>query len=365
MVTLEGVEPLTPEPEPSPSTSLVPVPVPSVEDIRPWWENVQEQLISFGVVLVVALILWLVGRAAIRGLTRAVERGAPTTDPRALRAMSKARIKVPPTNSTEERLEAERRRQRAGTLRKVLESALAVLLVVIVIMTGLSVLGVPIGPMVASAGILGVALGFGAQSLVKDILSGVFMLIEDQYGVGDVVDLGEAAGGVEEVGLRTTRLRALDGTVWYVPNGEIRRVGNMTRLWSRVLIEVRFAYDTDIEAARQAMLDAVDAAKESDETVASAVLSTPEVAGIESLEYNAIMLRLMCQVNPATQWAVQREVRREMRRLFAERDISLAVPGDAMMFDAGAGSSKTPPRGPARSTKNNAGRPQPPANSED
>lgn len=340
----------TPDPSPSPSPSLLPI-VPAVEDIRPWWDSVQSQLISFGVVLLVALVLWIAGRAAIRGLTRAVERGAPTADVRARRAMSKARIKLPATNSTEDRLEAERRRMRAGTLRKVLESALAVLLIVLVVMTGLAALGVPVGPMVASAGILGVALGFGAQALVKDILSGVFMLIEDQYGVGDVVDLGEATGAVEDVGLRTTRLRALDGTVWYVPNGEIRRVGNMTRLWSRALVEVRFAYDTDIEAARQAMLDAVEAAKDGSDSVAAAVLSEPEVAGIESLEYNAVMLRLLCQVNPATQWEVQREVHREMRRLFSERDISLAVPGDAMMFDTGADGTKVRPRGPASPTQ--------------
>lgn len=325
VVTLGGVLQLTTSPEPD---------LPDASDIEQWVADVSGRAIPFLILLAVALILWFIGRAVINALTRSIERGAPLNDRRTRQALSKAKIKLPDVDTMDARLEAERRRQRAGTLRRVLKSALAVLLIALVVISALGVLGVPIGPMLASAGILGVALGFGAQSLVKDILSGIFMLMEDQYGVGDVVDLGEAIGAVEEVGLRSTRLRALDGTVWYVPNGEITRVGNMTRMWSRVMIEVRFAYDTDIEAARQAMIDAVQAAKDASDEVASALLDEPEVAGIESLEYNAVMLRLMCQVNPATQWDVQREVRREMRRIFAERDISLAVPGEAMVFDS-------------------------------
>ncbi|WP_193746401.1 mechanosensitive ion channel family protein [Demequina aestuarii] len=355
---------------PAPERATSPGPVPSGNEVEKWLSDVSANLVGFGVLLVVAVILWFVGRAAINGFTRAVERGAPLADARARRALSKARISVAEPDTVEERLEAERRRQRAGTLRKVLKSALAVLLAALVVMTGLATLGVPVGPMLASAGILGVALGFGAQSLVKDILSGIFMLMEDQYGVGDVVDLGEATGAVEEVGLRCTRLRSLDGTVWYVPNGEIRRVGNMTRMWSRAMIEVRFAYDTDVEAARQAMIDAVLAAKQEREEVAAALLGEPEVAGIESLEYNAIMLRLMCQVNPATQWDVQREVHRQMRRLFAERGIALAVPGEAMMFDSKANPDKVRLHDSARpgsdtAPKGEDGRPLPPSNDED
>ncbi len=334
VVTLGDVLHLTTTPEPT----ATPVPeIPDADDIGQWFDNVTANAIPFLVVVAFVIIAWFIGIAIIKGITRGIERGTPIGDPRAQRALNKARIKIHKSDSIDARLEAERRRQRAGTLRRVLKSALGLLLTLLVVTVFLHMLGVPIGPMIASAGIVGVALGFGAQSLVKDVLAGTFMLIEDQYGVGDVVDLGEAAGSVEEVGLRSTRLRALDGTVWYIPNGEITRVGNMTRMWSRVMIEVRFAYDTDIEAARAAMIDAVTAAKDKDENVAKSLLSEPEVAGIESLEFNAVMLRLLCQVNPATQWMVQREVRLEMRRIFAEREISLAVPGDAMMFD-----TKTP-----------------------
>ena len=353
-------------PEPSTSTTPGPVELPSTDEISTWWEGVEDRAGGLIAAAVIALVAWLIGHYLIKAFTTSMERGAPMSDPKTLAALKKARIRVPQADETEARLEAERRRQRAHTVKRVLDSALAVLIVVLLLMTILSVLGVPVGPMVASAGILGVALGFGAQSLVKDILAGVFMLIEDQYGVGDVVDLGEASGSVEEVGLRCTRLRALDGTVWYIPNGEITRVGNMTRLWSRVMIEVRFAYDTDVEAAKEAMIDAVAAAAAESESVAANLLGEAEVAGIESLEYNAVMLRLMCQVNPAMQWDVQREVRREMRRIFAERGLRLAVPGDAMVVDSHAKdtSELTPPDSPRRrgeeQPKDEDGKPLPP-----
>jgi len=108
--------------------------------------------------------------------------------------------------------------------------------------------GVDLAPLIAGAGIVGIALGFGAQSLVKDFLSGIFMLLEDQFGVGDVIDCGEASGVVEGVSLRTTRLRDVEGTVWHVPNGQIVRVGNKSQEWSRALLDVQVAYDTDVAA---------------------------------------------------------------------------------------------------------------------
>lgn len=336
-------------PTPDPSTS------PGVSDslieeseklLTSLFTDTSEQLIGLAVLLGILVVAWFVGRAVIRGITAGIERGTPFNDPRTRRALRKARIAVPEPDTIELRLEADRRAQRADTLRRVLNSSLAVLLITIGVATTLTVLGVPVGPMLASAGVVGVALGFGAQSLVKDVLSGLFMLVEDQYGVGDVVNLGEATGTVEEVGLRCTRLRSIDGTVWYVPNGQIIRVGNMTRMWSRALVEVRFAYDTDVEAARKAMLDAVEAARASSPQVADSILGEPEVAGVESLEYNAVMLRLLVQVNASTQWDVQREIRRELRRILAERGIDLAVPGEAMVVEASRQAPRREPVAP-------------------
>ncbi|MDN4483098.1 mechanosensitive ion channel family protein [Demequina lignilytica] len=319
----------TPEPVPTSSAE-------AQELIDGWISNLEGGALAMLVVTVLLLLAWFVGRGLIKGVTKGIERGTPFQDARTRRALKKARIPMPEPDTMELRLETERRSQRAHTLKRVMTSALAVVLIATFVMTLLTVLGIPVSGMLASAGIVGVALGFGAQSLVKDVLTGVFMLIEDQYGVGDVVDLGEASGAVEEVGIRSTRLRSLDGTVWYIPNGEITRVGNMTRLWSRALVEARFAYDTDIEAARQAMLDAVEAAKGASDQVAANVLSEPEVAGVESLEYNAVMLRLLVQVNPSTQWDIMREIRRQLRTILAERGIELAVPGEAMMVDSKA-----------------------------
>ena len=250
---------------------------------------------------------------------------------------------------------------RANTIGLVLRAALDVAVIVLTILMILSEAGISVAPVLASAGIVGVALGFGAQSLVKDLLAGIFMLLEDQYGVGDVVDVGEAIGLVEEVGLRATRLRGLDGTVWFVPNGEIRRVGNMSQLYSRVFIEVRFAYDEDVDAARQAMLDAARMASDN-ENLADAILGEPEVAGVESMDYQSVMLRLMMQIKPLTQWAVMREIRVNMRDLFLERGIRLAAPeGSLIQHDAEVEPKRTstPRTSPKTTRRRTTSRPAP------
>ena len=297
-----------------------------------WVDALAGRALAVGLLLAATLIVWLVGRQVIKGLTRSIETGLPLSR-RARKALARARLTVPDATDLDRRLVAERRRQRAGTIRAVLNSTLASALIAVLLLMILDVAGLPVAPLLASAGIVGVALGFGAQSLVKDLLSGVFMLIEDQYGVGDVVDLGEASGSVEEVGLRTTRLRSLDGTVWFVPNGEIRRVGNMTKHFSRALIEVRLAYDTDIDAARAAMLEAVVAARAANPAVDEAVIGSPEVPGIEAFDYDAVLIRLIVPVTPSTQWTVMREVRIHMRSLFAERGVALAVPDHTLYLD--------------------------------
>ena len=133
---------------------------------------------------------------------------------------------------------------------------MSIILLVWVVLSILSVLGVNIAPFIASAGVVGLAIGFGAQNLVRDFVSGVFMLLEDQYGVGDIVDLGEAIGEVETVGLRITTLRDIDGTLWYVRNGEILRVGNMSQEYAVARIEVPVSLSADIDLAQQVALEA-------------------------------------------------------------------------------------------------------------
>ena len=169
--------------------------------------------------------------------------------------------------------------------------------------------GIDLAPLLAGAGVLGVALGFGSQSLVKDFLSGMFILVEDQFGVGDIVDVGEASGTVEAVSLRTTRLRAIDGTVWHVPNGEIHRVGNMSQHWSRALLDIEVAYDTVVDHARAVIKRVADAVWQEDD----GVLEEPELWGVEQLGAHGVMLRLVVKTTPSQQWRVSRELRERIK----------------------------------------------------
>ncbi|WP_435742425.1 mechanosensitive ion channel family protein [Nocardioides sp. SYSU DS0663] len=215
-----------------------------------------------------------------------------------------------------------RRVQRAKTMGDLLKSVITGLLLAVIGTMILSEVGVDIAPIIASAGIVGVALGFGAQSLVKDFLSGIFMIFEDQYGVGDVIDLGEAVGTVEAVSLRVTRLRALDGTVWYVPNGEIMRVGNLSQNWSRALIDVGVAYDTDLVKAKQVLQD-VGRSMWEDEDFRGLLIEEPEVTGVEMLAADSINLRIMVKTAPLENWAVARELRQRIKSRFDHEGIEI------------------------------------------
>ncbi len=180
--------------------------------------------------------------------------------------------------------------------------------------------GVNLGPLIAGAGIVGVALGFGSQSLVKDFISGVFILIEDQFGVGDLVDVGEATGTVTAVSLRTTRLRAIDGTVWHVPNGEIRRVGNKSQHWSRALLDIQVAYGTDIPTARAVIKRVADALwHEQPDTI----IEEPEVWGVEQLGPNAIDIRMALKTKPSEQFEVGRQLRERINAAFEAEGIEI------------------------------------------
>ena len=220
---------------------------------------------------------------------------------------------------------AERRQQRAQTIASVLKSTVSIVLLVWVTLAILNVLGVNIAPFIASAGVVGLAIGFGAQNLVRDFVTGVFMLLEDQYGVGDNVDLCEAVGEVESVGLRVTTVRDIDGTLWYVRNGEIGRVGNMSQDYAVARIEVPVALSADVARAEQV---AVEAAKEAleDPAVAAKVLDDPEMLGVQELLPDQITLRMTVKTRPNAQWSVQRRLRREILRAYDENGIELPYP---------------------------------------
>src|SRR4051794_3325033 len=211
--------------------------------------NVADRLIGLPLAVLGLVVLGLVVRLVFHRLVdRLVARAEGGVLPDNVGWLSRRRRSTELTHTQEMRdlAAATRRVQRAKTMGDLLKSVITGAVVAVFGTMILSQLGVNIAPIIASAGILGVALGFGAQSLVKDFLSGVFMIFEDQYGVGDVIDVGAASGTVEAVSLRVTRLRDLDGTVWYVPNGEILRVGNKSQNWSRAVVDVAVAYGEDV-----------------------------------------------------------------------------------------------------------------------
>jgi len=219
----------------------------------------------------------------------------------------------------------ERRQQRAETIGSVLKSTASILILVWVVLTCLSVVQVNIAPFLASAGLVGLAIGFGAQNLVRDFVSGVFMLLEDQYGVGDIVDLGEAIGEVETVGLRVTTVRDIDGTLWYVRNGEIVRVGNMSQDYAVARVEVPIAHNVDLERAEQVTLDAAHEAV-ADESTARDVLGAPEMLGVQEISADMVTLRVLIKTRPNAQWSLQRRVRKQILAAYEENDIRLPYP---------------------------------------
>jgi small conductance mechanosensitive channel len=222
----------------------------------------------------------------------------------------------------------------------VLKSLTTAVVAAIVLLTVLDELGIPTGPLLASAGIVGVAVGFGAQTLVRDVISGIFMLAEDQYGVGDVVDLGDASGVVEAVGLRVTRVRDVDGTVWYIRNGEVQRVGNRSQGWARAVLDVGIAYGEDVTRAEALLLE-VAATLKDDEHFGTLVLEEPEMWGVESVSADGVVLRLVVKTAPLEQWAVARELRRRIKERFDAEGVRVAHPQGAVWV---AGDAPAPDR---------------------
>ena len=216
-----------------------------------------------------------------------------------------------------------RRAQRIESIGQVTRAMTSVMVWSIGVMMALGSFGVNLGPLIASAGIVGVALGFGAQSLVKDFLSGMFMLAEDQFGVGDIVDLGEATGVVESISLRTTSLRGVDGTLWFVPNGEITRVGNMSQEWARALLDISVAYDADVDAALEVIARAAEEFSRRPE-YEDRVLEPPEILGVEDLGADAVVIRLWIKTVPGEQYGMARALRRDIK--LALDDAGIAIP---------------------------------------
>lgn len=316
----------------------------------------------FGAPLTIVLIV-LGALIANRLIGRAIKRGLRSLSSGFVReGMSAVRRRTPSAlmETSEISVRAE---QRMDALTSVLRSVTAFIVWMFATFLILSELGIKVGPLLAGAGVLGVALGFGSQSLVKDFLSGIFILIEDQFGVGDIVDLDTTTNGtVEAVSLRTTRLRSVDGTVWHVPNGDIRRVGNKSQHWSRALLDIEVAYDTNIEHAKGVIKRVADAVW----TERQDILEEPQVWGVEMLGANAIVIRLVVKTRPADQYSVSRRLRQLLKEEFDREGIEIPFPQQTVWhrWPDGAGSNGSPPAAATGGRAPSSAAPPPPAEHE-
>jgi small conductance mechanosensitive channel len=290
------------------------------------WTAFGQLMLHKSLAILLLVLLGLVVRAILHGMVdRLVSRAEEGVLPDRLSRMSlgKEHAQKPDPGST-------RRVQRAKTMGSLLKSVVSGVVVAVITTMILSQVGVDIAPILASAGIIGVALGFGSQALVKDFLSGIFMIFEDQYGVGDAVDLGEAIGTVEAVSLRVTRLRDTNGTVWYVRNGEILRVGNMSQNWARSVVDVGVSYHEDIARVRRVLQEVAHDMWEDDD-YRGVIIEEPEVWGVESVTPDTVTVRVTLKTAPMEQWRVARAFRERIKARFDHEGIEAPYPTQVVM----------------------------------
>jgi small-conductance mechanosensitive channel len=333
-----------PTPSPTPTVSLLPDPDKIVETAKAQCDNngwcalmkqlndsevfgtysyilVAKPLRIIAIILIAMLIRWLLHRA-IKRLATSTSRASM---PALLKPLKEKAAAAPEGDGT---FIPERRRQRAEAIGSVLRSFVTAVVFTMAVMLVLGELGFNLGPLLASAGIVGVALGFGAQSLVKDLIAGLFMLLEDQYGVGDTVDLGEATGVVESVGLRITTVRDGRGVLWYIRNGEIIRVGNKSQGWAMVVVDIPIGFVHSEQAI--AVLRSAALALAEDPTHATEFLEPPDVVGVEQLTVDGAVIRTIAKTTADGQFPIQRELRRVLMEALETSGISERIAASRM-----------------------------------
>ncbi|MEV4061156.1 mechanosensitive ion channel family protein [Nonomuraea dietziae] len=279
------------------------------------WAPLVASVITIVLIIVIAIV---VRKLSQRVITRVVNRAASGTS-------ITGRLRRTQATDGIDALLHERRKQRAETMGSVLRHIASIVIMGTAILTVLDRLTIPIAPLLTSVGILGVAIGFGAQELVKDFIAGMFMLLEDQYGVGDVIDTGAAIGTVEAVTLRVTRLRDADGRVWYIRNGTITRVGNESQGWSRAYIDVPVAYDADVPEVRELLKRVTEELWSDSDYRESVIVEEPAVYGIEQISDTSVIFRVSAKTLPSKQAEVARELRLRVKAALDGAGIALAA----------------------------------------
>ena len=272
------------------------------------WSGLIGPSLTIIATLVGAVVLrWVLHRAIDRLVDNALARAAAhenQTSRRASRVLSQATG-----------LNEARKTQRASTMGAILKSTTTFFIFAIALLTIMATVGVQLAPLLASAGVVGVALAFGAQTLVKDVLAGIFMIIEDQYGVGDVIDTGEAIGTVEDVTLRVTRLRDSSGVVWYVRNGGIARIGNQSQGWSTAVVDIQVGYNEKLDVVLPLIRQVAHELNGAPEW-ATRLLEEPVVAGVESMSGGVVTIRIIAKCAPNENFPVSREIRSRVKAAF-------------------------------------------------
>jgi small-conductance mechanosensitive channel len=316
-------------------------------------------VIRVGFVVLVALIIRLAAHRAIRKMTASASKDSPNGSDRAHLLLFR-----------------ERRQQRATALGSILSNAASLAIFGIAAVIILGDMGLNLAPLLASTAVLGVALGFGAQNLVQDFLAGIFMLVEDQYGVGDVIDVGGTSGTVEAVSLRITRLRDVSGVVWSIRNGIITKAGNKSQGWARAVVDFPVPYRHDIPQVRQVMAQTATAMWQ-DPAWHEIILEEPEVWGVQTLYTDAVLLRVVARTVPLRQWEVQRELTERLKTALDEAGLAdssgvvsgtgasagAVVPAGAQPLAYPPSPASTPPSpATAQGTLGDASAPRQPAN---
>ncbi|HEX6888955.1 MAG TPA: mechanosensitive ion channel family protein [Candidatus Nanopelagicales bacterium] len=319
------------------------VSVPSAEETTSWRDGIAGTSLTIAVILgVAALSHLLVASAISRTVKRWIDSGRSREDS----------IVANPEETVELQamIMSQRREQRARAVGQLLRNTIALIIWGTAILLALTELGINITPLLASAGVLGVALGFGAQTLVKDYLSGFFLIVEDQYGVGDLVDLGPVIGTVEEVTLRITRVRDMTGVVWYVRNGEILRVANQSQGWTMASAVIPVAYDANLEQLRRIVAE-VGTEMWNDPETSQMMLGRPTFAGVDAVSGEAIYVRIVAKARATQQVTLTRELRERLKMAFDRNGVVVPVLARPMQYNPD-GTPLTPgsppPAAPAR-----------------
>ncbi|MEV4438686.1 mechanosensitive ion channel family protein [Streptomyces sp. NPDC049577] len=258
-------------------------------------------------IVVIAVVMRSLIRRAITKLIARMNRTAQAVDGTALGGLL---------------VNAERRRQRSEAIGSVLRSVASFLIMGTAALTVLSVLKINLAPLLASAGVAGVAIGFGARNLVTDFLSGVFMILEDQYGVGDTIDAGVASGEVIEVGLRVTKLRGSDGEIWYVRNGEVKRIGNLSQGWATAGVDVQVRSDEDLDRVRD-VIARTGEEMQKEEPWNERLWEPVEVLGLNAIYLDSVVIRVSAKTVPGKALGVERELRWRIKRALDAEGISI------------------------------------------